>query len=155
MPISTAGRKSARKKLASMLRGGLTAQTATIYDHQARDLAGESPVIRVMSSGSLRPEQSFKGSRSQFGFTVQLLVLLNGNESDLNESGEIWNESDAEDALDDLEMLVQGILLDPDMFRPAGFDKVTTLTTTIREDVIQGTVYLTELIPVTVGVLSG
>ncbi len=93
-PIS---RKDVRQALASGLTTALTGAQA-VYRYQKSDFDQQSPVVRILSSGSERPAMTAQGIRSKFSFTVELWVLY--------ANGATWTEENAEDAMDTLEQQV-------------------------------------------------
>ena len=94
VPIS---RKDVRRALGDGLAANMTT-AQVIYRYQKSNFAGQSPVVRVFSARSLRPQKtSHGGVRSQFGFTVQLWVLYAGDKMQVSEES-------AEDTLDQLEL---------------------------------------------------
>lgn len=81
-----------RKQIASLLADSIT--VADVDNHQS-ELDGRSPVVRVMSAGSNRPDVESSGYYSQFRFVLQAWVLAEP------QSG--YTLADAEDVLDDVE----------------------------------------------------
>lgn len=99
-------RKQAREYLAGQLQGalvgtGLPAQA--VYAYQVGDFQGQSPVVVVSSGGTLRERFTFKGTKPSYTLTVHVFVLY------ADETG-AWTEENAEDALDDIEELIAGVL---------------------------------------------
>lgn len=76
------------------LTAALTVQE--VYGYQSRDLNRQSPVVRILSAGSERPQLTLKGSRSTLYFIIEIWVLQ-------SESATGWTEEDAERALNDIE----------------------------------------------------
>ena len=78
----------------------------TIYKYTAVDLKGESHVLRIMSASSDRPPLTFKGSRTNFGILLQVLVLTEDEEHG-------WTPENAEDTLDIVEAQLAAVLYKP------------------------------------------
>lgn len=137
-----------RKDIRRALGDGLAANMPTaqaIYRYQKSDLKGQSPVVRVFSARSLRPQKTGHGGvRSQFGFVVQLWVLYAGD------GIQNWSEEGAEDTLDQLEYELISW-----MVQNQG-DQVGTLWTSLKyggwsvvDNVkVAGNTYLVEDVPV-------
>ena len=146
--IVVPSRATARKALASWLKGSVQS-VQTVYHYQNDDIKGESPVIRIMGSGSFRPRITMKGSRSIFALTIQLLVIFKDQDPDTKEI--TWTPEQAEDRLDLVEAEVARVLYYSDI--PSGCPILSieqSATSAIRKDVISGTTYLNELMPVQV-----
>lgn len=90
-PVS---RKVIREAIAAGLLSGVTSAQA-VYSYAAADFAGQSPVVRVSSSSSERPQMTAAGIRSMMRFTIDVWVLLSDRDG--------WNEQDAENTLDTVE----------------------------------------------------
>lgn len=102
MPQLAESRKLARKHLAGVLQGvlvgpGLLVQA--VYDNQVGDFGGQSPVVVVYSGGTQREKMTFEGTKAGFSMIIQTFVLY------ADEAG-TWTEADAEDALDDIELVI-------------------------------------------------
>lgn len=92
-----ASRKEVRQHLAQELQDWLGDLVQAVYDHKVGDLAGQSPVVVVLSLGSERERETYRGWLARFYFSVQVWVLY--------ASGG-WTEADAEDRLDEIEMAI-------------------------------------------------
>lgn len=102
----TTNRKDVRSAIAAGISApGVLPATATVYGYMATGFEGLSPVVRVVSAGSMRPEFTARGTRSRFYYSVQLWVLF-------FEDGEPDVQQAAEDALDDLEEALLDWLID-------------------------------------------
>ena len=94
MSSTPVSRKVIREAIAAGLSVGVTSAQA-VYSYAAADFDGQSPVVRVSSSSSERPQLTAAGIRSMMRFTVDVWVLLSDRDG--------WNEQDAEDTLDTVE----------------------------------------------------
>lgn len=90
-PIS---RRVVREAIAAGLAANVPSAQA-VYGYAKADFAGQSPIVRVMSTSVQRPQLAQQGIRSMMMFTVDVWVLLS------NEAG--WSEQDAENTLDAVE----------------------------------------------------
>lgn len=136
-------RKDIRTFLAKLIRGGAT-DYAAVYRYENDDLAGQSPVLRIMSSGSNRPKITFQGQKCTMSFTLQSLVLYKDTENG-------WTPELAEDKLDDLEQQLGALLLNLELDQKSQVKSIEYAGAThVRRDVIQGKTYLGEYIPITV-----
>lgn len=100
-----ADRETVRDALATLLETalvgtGLPAQA--VFNHRAGDWAGASPVVEVLSRGSDRRRMTARGSHAKFFMQVDVYVLYSDDAS--------WGEDDAEDALDEIEHLIAGVV---------------------------------------------
>lgn len=66
-----------------------------VVGHQKANLQGQWPAVMVFTAGSVRPQVTEQGIRSEFHYIVQLWVLY-------YQEG-LWTEAQAEDTLDALE----------------------------------------------------
>ena len=103
-------RKTAREAVAALFRANGTWQT--VYDHEPRDLAGESPVLTIRSGGTLTSNM-FNASPTAFLFVLTNYVLVT--------DGATWGPDDAEDKLDELDREIREIVRDN---TPAGCDYI-------------------------------
>ena len=96
--MTVASRDPVRKAIASGLAatGVMPTAKGNIYAYMKSGFAGVSPVVRVLSAGSLRPRDRQHGKPSTFYYTVQLWVLY-------FERGDGAQQAAAEDTLDALE----------------------------------------------------
>lgn len=143
-----ANRSESRKALASFLQSEVTAATA-VYDHQADDFDGQSPVICVTSRASDRKRLTLGDTRGQatFGFDLHVFVLYRDPQAPT-----VWTPAQAEDALDQLEQQVwSAILAHP---RTAAWRAIAYAEPSEARDIVPlgGVVYLHEVIPVAVSV---
>ena len=102
-------RETARKALAALLEAALVGSgkpAQAVYAYQVGDFAGASPVVVVSSGGSLREQGSFGPCWDDtFSLAIYSFVLY-ANPDDG------WTESDAEDALDDIEATIADVILE-------------------------------------------
>lgn len=143
-------RGQVRKWLAGILRTELVDERGIAQQVEAYrlpDLAGRSPVVMVLSSGSERLPFTFEGNRSRFYFDVQVWTLY--------ADGEDWTEAEAEDRADALEVAVAEVL--EAHRKEALWELVTYDGRTTAEDVVTsgGVPYIVETIPIVVEVFSG
>ena len=90
-------RATIRAEVAAGLATGLaTAKTVAAYQ-KTQWLASDTPLVRVMSAGSGRPQLTEQGIRSTFRLAVDFWVLL-------ALAGGYWTAEDAEGAIDKLEL---------------------------------------------------
>ena len=147
-------RGEVRKMLGNLVRGAASSYQR-VDTYQSDDLAGESPILRIMSSGSYRPGQTFQGTSAKFHYTLQSLVLYK-DEQDYNGVPSTWTPENAEDTLDDLEMQLAAALFNQKFDRNQPIMSIEQASDSrIRKDVIQGKTYLVEYIPITVEVRYG
>ncbi len=100
-----ADRETVRDALATLLETalvgtGLPAQA--VYNYRCGDWQGASPVVEVVSKGSDRRRMTARGSRARFLMLVDVYVLYSDEGT--------WGEDDAEDALDEIEHLIAGVV---------------------------------------------
>lgn len=96
-------RKVARGALKDLLETALVGDglpVKTVVDSKVTDLSGLTPLVSVLSGGSLREPLTFMGDHPTFGLEVQVWVLQEGTG---------WTTAEAEDALDDIEALIAGV----------------------------------------------
>lgn len=95
-------RKVARGALKTLLEAALVGAglpVKTVVDSKVTDLSGLTPLVSVLSGGSLRERLTFMGDHPTFSLEVQVWVLQEGTG---------WTTAEAEDALDDIEALIAG-----------------------------------------------
>ena len=88
-------RSAIRKGIAASLAASLTS-VQQVVDHQASNTGAVSPLVRVMSGGSMRPPSVAAGDVTRFYVILQTWVLF-------SEIPNRWTEAQAEDALDAVE----------------------------------------------------
>ena len=100
-------RKAAREALATLLTTALVGSgkpVQALYDYRPADFGGQSPVVTVSSAGTRRRRMTAMGSRATPLLRVDMFVVYSDQAT--------WTEADTEDALDDLEAAVAGVLDD-------------------------------------------
>lgn len=100
-------RKTAREALATLLTTALVGSgkpVQALYDYRPADFGGQSPVVTVSSAGTRRRRMTAMGSRATPLLRVDMFVVYSDQAT--------WTEADTEDALDDLEATVAGVLDD-------------------------------------------
>lgn len=93
MSYTALNRETVRDELVTQLRTALTV-AQKVEGHKA-NIKGQWPALLLLTAGSLRPQFTESGVRSEFYYTAQLWVLY-------HKDG-LWTEAQAEDALDALE----------------------------------------------------
>ena len=99
-------RKDVRTQFASLLSAALvgTGKPAqVVYSYRKGDLKGQSPVVVVSSLGSSRRSLTFQGLQPMYRLQVDVFVLY-------EDTAAGWTESDAENALDDIEKIVADVI---------------------------------------------
>lgn len=93
MSFQVMSREIVRDAIVEQMRPALTV-AQSVEGHKA-NIQGQWPAVRVLTGGSLRPQVTERGIRSEFYYLVQLWVLF-------HKEG-LWTEAEAEDTLDALE----------------------------------------------------
>ena len=86
-------REVVRDALVGQMRPALTV-AQSVEGHKA-NIQGQWPAVLLLTAGSLRPQVTERGIRSEFYYVAQLWVLY-------YKEG-LWTEAEAEDTLDALE----------------------------------------------------
>lgn len=142
--MSPINRSVARKAFAELLEAEATSAQA-VYDHQADDFAGQSPVICVTSAASERTRLTLADTRGQATFAVDVHTFVLYRDP---EDPEAWGPEQAEDALDQLEQEVAAVVLSnprTDAWKAIAYAEPTEARSVVE---IGGVVYLHEVIPV-------
>jgi hypothetical protein len=92
--IDVLNRETVRDAIVAGLTPALTV-AQLVAGYQKVSVKGQWPAVLVFTSGSLRPQVTEQGIRSEFYYLAQLWVLYR--------QGEQWTEAQAEDTLDALE----------------------------------------------------
>lgn len=145
--MTVASRATVRAAIASGLAatGVMPTAKGNIYDFMKSGFAGVSPVVRVLSAGSVRPRDRQHGVPSRFYYTVQLWVLY-------FERGDAAQQEAAEDTLDALEAELTAWLGDltvrskPGTWRDLGWYDASRID--VRQ--VAGHSYIVEDIPIEV-----
>jgi len=97
--VSTS-RETARDALVTLLGTALVGAglpVKTVTGSKVDSLEGLTPLVSVLSSGSMRKRQTFQGNDATFYFEVQVWV---------KQESTGWTNAQAEDALDRIESLI-------------------------------------------------
>lgn len=145
--MTVASRAAVRAAIASGLAatGVMPTAKGNIYDYMRSGFAGVSPVVRVLSAGSVRPRDPQHGKPSRFYYTVQLWVLY-------FERGDAGQQEAAEDTLDALEAELTAWLGDlavrsnPGLWRDLGWFDASRID--VRQ--VAGHSYIVEDVPIEV-----
>ena len=139
----SASRETARDNLASLLETALVGSglpVKTVTASNVKKLDGKTPLVAILSSGTLRERMTFMGDHPTFYLDVQVWVLAEGTG---------WTTAEAEDALDRIESIIAGVYDDN-----RGTDQWSVLEysgrTVVSEITVDGRRYLFERIPTTV-----
>lgn len=97
-------RETARDALASLLTTALSGICQAVYAYQVGDFEKRSPVVVITGDSANRERQSYGGSmwNTTFRYHIHSFVLYT--------QGTIWTEADAEDAIDDIEQAIAGMV---------------------------------------------
>ena len=96
-------RETARDALVTLLTTALVGvglPVKTVTGSKVESLSGLTPLVSVLSAGSLRERLTFQGDSATFSFDVQTWVL---------QSVAGWTNAQAEDALDRIESIIAGV----------------------------------------------
>lgn len=130
-------REPVRDALVEALRPALT--VAQSVEGYKANIQGQWPAVRLLTDGSLRPQVTEAGIRSEFYYLVQLWVLY-------HKEG-VWTEAEAEDTLDALEQQLAEWLANNqvgELWTSLMFNGRSTVVTTTEG----GEPYLVEEIPI-------
>jgi hypothetical protein len=138
-------RKTTRQAVATLLENSCPS-AQEVYAYKPRDLAGESPILAVLSAGSNRQPYTMAGNKAAFFLEIHSFVL------DGLADGS-WTAQEAEDALDQMEYEV-GAALEKSRQSPGQWQSILydLDRSEIRSIIISGIPYLEEIIPVRVEV---
>lgn len=133
-------RESARDALVALLETALVGTdlpVKTVVGSDIATLEGLTPLVGILSAGTLRERFTAEGDKATFYLTVQAWVLKEGTG---------WTTAQAEDALDRIESLIAGVYEGN-----RGTDEWAVLEYDGRSYVVEkefgGTLYFLELIP--------
>jgi len=96
-------RETIRDALVTLLNAALVGTglpAKTVVGSNVKTLEGKTPLVAVLSGGTLRERVTFMGDRPTFSLEVQVWVLQEGTG---------WTNAQAEDALDRIESLIAGV----------------------------------------------
>ena len=134
-------RESTRKALVSLLTAALVGTDLpckTVTGSKVESLSGLTPLVSVLSAGSLREPMTFQGNRATFSFEVQVWVL---------QATTGWTNAQAEDAIDRIESLIAEVC--ESNRRTDNWEIVLAGATTVLEMAVAGIPYYMERIPLT------
>ena len=133
-------RQTVREKLTSLLSTALVGvglPCKTVTDSKVEELTGLTPLVAVLSAGTLRERLTFMGDVPTFTLEVQVWV---------RQETTGWTNAQAEDALDRIESLIAGVYEDN-----RGITEFELLEyaspTTVIELSVSGVSYYMERIP--------
>lgn len=153
MPSNVISRETIRDKWAELATASLVTSlgiVSAVYNYQAGNFGGRSPIVRVLVGGSNR-QQSAMGVTTQSDSQVQIQFEIFVKKAD---SGVSWSEPEVDDALDDVEKAVADLIADNrqiDNFWDYAEQTEGLSVITPFQD-IGGNPYLREIIPVLVKV---
>lgn len=124
-------RKIVRQTMATELATHLGTLVQEVSAYQNPDIH-ESPMVRIMSSGSQRPRVLSRGERSKLSFTIQTWVLAT------HMPGRGWTAEDAEDAIDEIEYSISQWISDnqnrPGLWTHIAYEGMSRVQPVITED---------------------
>jgi len=133
-------RETIRDALVTLLDTALSGTVKTVTGSKAADLAGLTPLVAVLSSGSNREALTFQGTVPTFYLEVQVWVL---------QATTGWTNAQAEDKIDEIEALIAGVC--EDNVNTANWTRVTyTGRSIVRDQTVAGVQYYLEIIPLTI-----
>jgi len=139
-------RGAARVRLAQLLEAALVGDdkpAQAVFSYQVGDFAGQSPVVVVASGPADHQPNGFGCARASFQLLVFVFVAYAAAGG--------WTEADAEDALDDIEAIIAGVI--EANGRSEAWDKIAYSGPTQPDPVVIGGVeYRRELITLDVQV---
>jgi hypothetical protein len=141
----TTSRKEAREALATMLQNSVPSAEA-VYAYKIGNFEGKSPVLAVLSAGTMRTPITFAGLRPTFYLEIHNFVR-----DAIEAQG--WTEEDVENTLDQVEEEIgRAFELNrtSEIWQAIDYDSPST----IRDVVIAGVPYVEEIIPVKMEVFN-
>jgi len=139
-------RETARDALTVLLNTRLVTTDAIVqvtYNYRKGDLGGQSPVVCVSSSGSMRARVDFSGDRENIIYLMVHTFVLYSDQSS-------WSEDDAEDRLDAIEAAIADVV-DENSGKTTNWHWIDYGGRSERMDVtLGGHEYIVEAIPITV-----
>jgi len=136
-------REASRDALVTLLSAGLVGvglPVKTVTGSKVESLEGLTPLVSVLSAGTLRERVTFKGDMPEFYLEVQVWV---------SQAQTGWTNAQAEDAIDNIEARIAAIYdsaRNTDNWAVVDYDGRTTVT----EASVAGTLYYLERIPTVV-----
>ena len=136
-------RETARDALVTLLEAALVGDglpVKTVTGSKVESLSGLTPLVSVLSAGTMREHLTFQGDRAIFSLEVQIWVL---------QAVTGWTNAQAEDALDRIESLIAATY---EAARGTANWEIVEYTspTAISELAVAGIPYYLERIPTTV-----
>lgn len=129
--------RDALKDLLTTALVGVGLPVKTVTKSNVKQLEGLTPLVAVLSGGTMRERLTFQGDKATFYLEVQCWVL---------QEGAGWTNAQAEDALDTIESLIAGVYEGN-----RGTDEWTVLEydgrTTVMEVTSDGKLYFMEHMP--------
>lgn len=122
-----------RKAIREAIGAGIASATSalapapTVYDYMKTGFDGESPIVRIWSESSLRPDTRSHGINTSFGITVQTWVLVDENGTDAQ-------QAESEDILDAIEYAIADWIeqnIQTDDWNQIRFDRPSLIQTTL------------------------
>lgn len=107
MPSNVISRETIRDKWAEILSTALTSSVSQVYNYQAGNFGGRSPVIRVLVGGSRRQQSALGSGLSDTMVQIQVEIFVKKADAAV-----LWSEPDVDDALDDMEKAVSDVIAD-------------------------------------------
>lgn len=92
--------RDALKALLSTALVGTGLPVKTVTASKVKQLEGLTPLVAVLSGGTLRERLTYQGDKPTFHLEVQVWVLQEGTG---------WTNAQAEDALDSIEAIIAGV----------------------------------------------
>lgn len=138
-------RETVRKEIAGLFEA-LVPAAEVVYDYQAAEFNGKSPVVMITSAGTSRMNFTAEGMKARVFFGVHLFVLHADPDSG-------WTEADAEDKLDQVEYEVS-LILESNQ-RNQYWEAIEWEGSSIIDKItVSGDPYLYEVIPIAVEVFK-
>ena len=130
-------RETARDALVTLLTAALAGTVKTVTGSKVTALSGLTPLVSVLSAGTLRERMTFMGDKPTFSFEVQVWVLQ-------ETTG--WTNEQAEDAIDAIEALIAEVV---ESYRSTGSWEVLEYDSpsVVGEVEVAGVPYYMERIP--------
>jgi len=111
----------------------------TVAGSKVDTLAGVTPLVAVLSAGTIRKRTTFQGTIPTFFLEIQIWV---------RQATTGWTNAQAEDALDEIEALIAGVFADN--VATANWSLLESDRTIVLELTVAGIAYYMERISVTV-----
>lgn len=104
--MAIVNRKTSRAQLAVLLAAALVGSgkpVQTVYAYQVGDFDAKGPVVAITSGGASRAQRAI-ATRQDSAFRLNVHVFV-------PYSATGWTEANSEDALDDIEAIIAGVLV--------------------------------------------